>query len=279
VHGNGGQIYNQFSPDRVLNRGTIHADTAASTISLTRVSNDLQGTIYASDGGVISWSNPTANTGTIHAGAGGLVSISGVFENSPGGMVNIDIGGTATSQFGRVTVTGAAMLDGTLNLATLNGFSPAIGDAFQVMTFPSRTGEFAPVNGLIIGNGNAFVPIYNATNLTLNVVAAGPALSATQDSDGDGFPDAQELLAGTDAHDPASALRLSATRTAGSGVALEFPTVPGRTYALECCTDLARGVWITLRTNLPGDGDLLHFIDTTAATRGPQCFYRVRVWR
>ena len=105
-----------------------------------------------------------------------------------------------------------------------------------------------------------------------------PQESVSPDSDGDGFTDAEESLAGTDPFDSASALRLSATRTAGSGVALEFSTVPGRTYAVECCTDLARGVWITLRADIPGTGEPFQFLDDAPATRGTQCFYRVRVW-
>ena len=99
------------------------------------------------------------------------------------------------------------------------------------------------------------------------------------DSDGDGFTDAEESLAGTNPLDPASALRLSARRTGGTDVALEFSTVPGRTYAVECCTNLVRGVWITLRANISGDGEPFHFLDAAPATRGPQCFYRVRVGR
>ena len=86
----------------------------------------------------------------------------------------INIGGTATSQFGRLTVSGATTLDGTLNLALVNGFSPAIGNSFQVMTFGSRTGQFATINGTALGNGKQFSPAYSATSLTLNVTAAAP---------------------------------------------------------------------------------------------------------
>ena len=105
--------------------------------------------------------------------------------NPANGTVAIDIGGTATSLFGRMTISGAATLDGMLNLALVNGFSPALGNSFQVMTFDSRTGQFATINGLALGNGKQFTPAYTATNLTLDVTTAAP-IPALPDSDGRG---------------------------------------------------------------------------------------------
>ena len=39
------------------------------------------------------------------------------------------------------------------------------------MTFGSRTGQFATINGTAPGNGKQFSPAYTATNLTLNAAA------------------------------------------------------------------------------------------------------------
>ena len=65
-------------------------------------------------------------------------------------------------------IKGAATLDGALNIALINGFVPASGNQFQIITFTSRTGDFATKTGLTQGAIN-FDPQYDATSLTLKV--------------------------------------------------------------------------------------------------------------
>jgi hypothetical protein len=48
---------------------------------------------------------------------------------------------------------------------------------------------------------------------------------------------------GIDTSDARSLPRFNATRPNSPEVTLTVPTVPGRTYSLECCTDLTRGLW------------------------------------
>jgi hypothetical protein len=104
-----------------------------------------------------------------------------------------------------------------------------------------------------------------------------PFWTALPDIDADGFTDAQEAIAGTDARDAASALRIGAIRASGTDVVLEFGTVPGRIYAIECCTDLARGEWFVVQDQIAGTGQPIRIQDFGAATREPRCFYRLRV--
>src|SRR5262249_38520270 len=81
---------------------------------------------------------------------------------------NLELGGlTAGSQFDRLSTSGVVALNGTLNVSLINGFSPAFGNSFQVLTFGSRTGDFATINGLDLGNGLRLVPFYDGVSLTL----------------------------------------------------------------------------------------------------------------
>ena len=54
----------------------------------------------------------------------------------------------AGTQYDQLRVGGSATLDGTLNVSLANGFTPADLDSFQVLTFGSRSGDFAVKNGL-----------------------------------------------------------------------------------------------------------------------------------
>jgi len=123
------------------------------------------------------------NAGAIAVKAGALASVTGGYSQTAGGSLSIEVGGLLTSQFGRLTATGAATLDGTLNVALVNGFTPALNDRFRFLTDASRTGFFATTNGLDIGGGLAFqVETTDPLDLELVTVAAAPA-SATVQSD------------------------------------------------------------------------------------------------
>ena len=97
------------------------------------------------------------------------------------------------------------------------------------------------------------------------------------DTDGDGMPDAAELIAGTDPTDGRSALSLSVERLSlQDGVLLRWPSAFGRTYTVEGSTTLSPPVsWQKLRGDLPGSGGGMEWRDA-AAPALPR-FYRVSV--
>jgi hypothetical protein len=117
------------------------------------------------------------NAGTVTPGpAIGTLTITRSFTQTSTGTLNIRIGGP--SQFDTLAVGGTATLGGTLNVSLTNGFAPSNGNAFQVISYASRSGAFATMNGLEPGNGLTFYPEYNLTNFTLRASATSvPVLS------------------------------------------------------------------------------------------------------
>ncbi len=70
-----------------------------------------------------------------------------------------------------------------------------------------------------------------------------PGLAPGEDSDGDGFTNAQEAVAGTDPLDPADRLRVSRVRRLPEGdVSFVWQPVGGKSYAIERL-DVATGEW------------------------------------
>ncbi len=95
------------------------------------------------------------------------------------------------------------------------------------------------------------------------------------DADGDGAPNWQEFLAGTD---PTNALSVFQFGGAGfstkgaSGVALSWLTAPGKTYILQSIPALGGKSWAAINTNT-GDGYTYQFIQTKY--NGNAQFYRI----
>jgi hypothetical protein len=99
---------------------------------------------------------------------GGTVSIQGNYTQTAGAALDIDIAGPST--YGTLAVGGTAALAGTLNVALVNGFTPAAGSAFTILSFGARSGDFSTENGLMFSPGEFFVPEYLGNTLTLVVV-------------------------------------------------------------------------------------------------------------
>jgi hypothetical protein len=94
------------------------------------------------------------------------------------------------------------------------------------------------------------------------------------DADGDGAPNWQEYLAGTDPTNPGSVLQFGGAGfpAGGSGFALSWLTAPGKTYILESIPALGRGNWTAINTNT-GDGYIYQFNQTKY--NGNTQFYRI----
>ena len=104
------------------------------------------------------------------------MTINGSYTQTAVGSLNVAIGGvTAGSQFDQLNISGPAALDGTLNASLVNGFSPTIGDAFKMMAFASRNGQFAAITG----SANRLRANYSATDLTLVSESQGIKVNPT----------------------------------------------------------------------------------------------------
>jgi hypothetical protein len=102
-------------------------------------------------------------------GAAGLLTINGTYTQTATGALNVDLGGTtAGSQYDQLAVSGSATLGGTLNVATIGSFTPALGNRFQVLTFGSSSGSFATYHEPSLVSGLFLDPVFSSTSLTLD---------------------------------------------------------------------------------------------------------------
>jgi hypothetical protein len=100
----------------------------------------------------------------------GILTITGNYLQQAAGTLNVEIGGVlAGTQFDVLNISGMATLDGVLDIDLINSFFPNVGDTFVIMTFGSRSGNFANITGLNIGGGLFFQPVFHDNDLTLVV--------------------------------------------------------------------------------------------------------------
>ena len=193
-----GGTLNTFSGGVNLNGGTIRASAigglplafSAGTLEYT---GDL--TISASDwlAGTLGAGHPLAAAQQLKVD--GTTTLNDVLTLNGGtfstgnlanaGTLSFGLAGTAAgTQYGQVAVAGnAALVGGSLNVTLLNGFRPAQNEQFTVLSFGSRSGDFAAETGLDLGNRLQLVPAYSGNSLVLTAVQGG---SGTWQVDSDG---------------------------------------------------------------------------------------------
>jgi hypothetical protein len=151
----------------------------------------LQGGRLHGGGVVIGVVNHTG--GTVEPGlSAGVISIIGTYNQTASGRLEIEIGGlTPITEFDQLQVTGAATLQGNIDVALINGFVPSVGDTFDVVTFASRLGGAPTVN--IEGLPSAVEMLVHLLPTSVQLEFAARAASA--DCDGDGLVDLADLSA------------------------------------------------------------------------------------
>jgi uncharacterized repeat protein (TIGR01451 family) len=144
---------------------------------------DLQGGILSGAGMI---TGNLTNAAQIHPGLSpGMLEITGNYTQTSAGTLAIELGGTtAGSEHDQLIVGGAATLDGTLAISLIGGYDPLHGDSFEILTFGSRSGDFASTTGLNLPDGDVLQPSYGASALTLVNQAAMPGAHFPRNDDG-----------------------------------------------------------------------------------------------
>jgi hypothetical protein len=111
-----------------------------------------------------------------------------------------------------------------------------------------------------------------------------PQAAETADPDGDGLSNLQELLAGTDPTNSASAFRILSLSPEGDDLRIIWATAGGRTNEVQATAGDADGGYPTNFIDISGliiilgNGDATtNCLDIGGATNAPARFYRVRL--
>ena len=173
--------------DPVVNAGTVTIDAGSSvtrsgTYTQTAGRTTVNGTLSATgpvdiQSGILEGAGTVAtnvsNAGQVDPGTSpGLLTINGTYTQTSAGALNIEIGGpTPGTGYDRLAVSGAATLNGAINISLVNNFRPTLGSMFTVMTFASHVNDFTAYNGLTQSNGVVFSKTLTSTSLILEVVS------------------------------------------------------------------------------------------------------------
>jgi uncharacterized protein (DUF2164 family) len=227
---NGGgyaQFYNQASGTyEFAGDGNINANGTFFNAGTVRKSSGISSVISA----------PFNNQGgTIEVDSGQLsVGSQSYFQG--GGNLTFTLGGPGTNQCGQF-VCGSATLGGPLNVTLANGFAPAPGNQFQVLSCSSLSGAFTSIN----------VP----TGLSVTYSNNGVFLVAT----------------GT------APVQIVNPTLSGRNFTFSFGTVSNQSYTVQRNDDLGTTNWV-LYTNFTGNGSLMQVV--APVTNAAHRFFRVR---
>jgi hypothetical protein len=102
----------------------------------------------------------------------GRLTINGNYTETNNASINIQLGGnTAAVNFDQIDINGTANFDGTLNVSLLNGFTPTLGNTFDVLTYDALNSlSNLDFTGLDINSTLQFLPQWSSNKLTLKVV-------------------------------------------------------------------------------------------------------------
>ncbi|MFC1534891.1 beta strand repeat-containing protein, partial [Thermodesulfobacteriota bacterium] len=185
----------------INNTGVV--DVQGGTLNFTGINGFTQtaGTTQLNGGNISSSYPMTFNGGTL-TGSGtitgdvdvtaatiasgsspGTLTIDGDLTLTSTSVIDIELGGTNQGvDYDWIDITGTASLDGALNISYFAPYTGNIGDLFQVITASSVTGTFSNVNEPF---GSSFTTLYNAGDVTLELISFYPLNEWLNDASGD----------------------------------------------------------------------------------------------
>jgi YVTN family beta-propeller protein len=163
-----------------LNGGTAQVD---GTMSASKGVNVTGGTL--SGNGIIASNVSMAgmtqagdipNPGILTVGSNGV----GSYAQTSAGAYDVVIGGlTAGTQYSQLNVPPSASLGGTLNVSLINGFTPAAGNQFVILTAGSLSGQFVTTNLPALPPNLSWMVNYSSTQVVLSVMSSNSNFTLT----------------------------------------------------------------------------------------------------
>ena len=155
--------YTQTAGETTLGPGGIRSDLTVM----------LQGGVLDGAGTLTGDLQNDATVAPNGAASTGTITVSGNYTQGSAGALNIELASAAA--FDQLAVGAAATLDGTLNVTLLNSYAPADGTTWPVLTFASRSGDFAVKNLPTYPPTGTITASYTPTELDLTAVVAPTA--------------------------------------------------------------------------------------------------------
>ena len=172
--------------DLVLNNTSTVVESGATFSGGASLVNSVGRTLTLHDGADVDVL--IENNGTLSLGASPGQTTGLDFEQTASGTWDLELGGTGLNDYDRMTLTGVASLAGELDISTIGGYTPTLGNTFSIILAGSVVGTFDNVTGSP-GAGLEYDVAYNAGSVILSVIAGGLA----GDLDGDGFVGINDL--------------------------------------------------------------------------------------
>jgi MYXO-CTERM domain-containing protein len=160
----------------------LDSGTAGAVANTSRLlgSGTINGSLTNNSGGVVSPGNSP-----------GTMSVDGTFSQAEGATLLIELGGTGAGAFDKLNVGGALTAGGTLDVDLINGFTPAAGNAFDILDFASATGTFTLSLPALTGG----LSWDTTALLTTGLLSVSGGAAGDADFNNDGRVDGNDFLA------------------------------------------------------------------------------------